>query len=76
MTANAGTNTYTASSIPNGTYIVYAPTTNGGNPVSTKTYAGTVTVSNADAAKTLNYYSITLTAGVGINPSNQGGFRR
>jgi hypothetical protein len=69
MTEAEGTNTYTASSVPNGTYVVYIPLTKGGNPGSSKKYAGTLTVSNAGATKTINYYSVSLIAGTGINQS-------
>lgn len=65
--AAAGSHVYAVDDVPDGTYVVYAKTTSdAANPGNTKNYFGTITVDGADVTKALHYYSVTLTAGVGI----------
>ena len=69
--AAAGSNVSAVDDVPDGTYVIYAKTTPNATTLGpTRTYFGTITVSGENVTIPLHYYSVTLTAGVGIIQSN------
>lgn len=60
------TGIYKIDSVPNGTYLVYAPLTKGGSNTSTEKYLGEIVVDYNNVDVTLNYYSVTVKKGANI----------
>lgn len=53
--------------LPIGTYAIYSPLTKGGSVANSQNYVGTYTVSGTGQTGRIDYYSVTLTAGTGID---------
>ena len=71
--SDSGVSTATFTSVPNGTYNVYASKDSGDKETLINSNVNVTVDNNSPTALEVNYYSLTLVAGAGISEVNNGG---